>query len=787
MSMAKHLALLATLLSSAFSQAANYQSHSTQGQSLNIATDEFQVQIRFHHQDAIEVVYDMDSLKSFPSFATGTDAQKVTVNLTDKDDFLTFGSENLYAKVSKAPFAIEFIHDGETITADKQGLDTTQGVSFHFQLDDTEKLMGTGQRVLGMDRRGHKLPLYNKAHYGYETESSQMYFGVSAVMSSDKYMVLFDNSASGEVDLGATEANTLSFGAVGGRAAYWVIAGNTYPDLIKNYVDVTGKQPLPPRWALGNFASRFGYRTQAEVMDVVAKFKRDEIPLDAIILDLYWFGKTIKGTMGNLAWDAESFPDPEGMIADLRKQGVKTIVITEPFILTSSLHWDEAVDKGVLALDAAGEPKRFDFYFGNTGIIDIFNTQANDWFWTIYQGLKRQGIAGWWGDLGEPEVHPDDTIHAIGRGDELHNAYGHAWAEMLFTRLKKAYPNERPMIMMRSGFAGSQRYGMIPWTGDVNRSWGGLKPQVELALQMSLLGLAYTHSDLGGFAGGETFDAELYTRWLQYGAFQPVYRPHAQEHIPSEPVFHDEQTKARVKKFIDLRYQMLPYNYSLAIENSLTGMPLMRPMFFNDESDTSLIANSTSYFWGEDLLVTPVTEPGLEAVSIDLPKGTWFDFWTSKKVSGGQTISYATDMDSLPVLVKAGAIIPMVDVVETTDNYRTDELTLHVYPDESVAQSSRKIYNDDGSDANSLSAGRFETMTFEQAQTDTGLSISLQHQGQYDGMPNQRRMTLVVHNAKRPQQVLANASVTEFSYNEEKQQLMIVLDWNHQDLILTVE
>ena len=195
-----------------------------------------------------------------------------------------------------------------------------------------------------------------------------------------------------------------------------------------------------------------------------------------------------------LDWDRKAWPNPEDMIADFRKQGVKTIVVTEPFILSTSSRWQDAIDNAALARNEHGDPKRFDFFFGNSGLVDVFDEAAQDWFWEPYADLFVQGVAGTWGDLGEPEVHPGDSLHWLSdadieaTGDEIHNAYGHAWTKMVYERQVAAYPEVRPMIMMRSGFVGTQRYGIIPWTGDVERSWGGFKPQVELSLSMGLFG-----------------------------------------------------------------------------------------------------------------------------------------------------------------------------------------------------------------------------------------------------------------------------------------------------------
>jgi len=527
--------LTASLFSPALAEFGEYQSHKLDGQTLVVQTDIGELRITAVDEAAFEVHYVETDSKQLPSFAIADEPPEVLLAITDSEHSLAVAIDGLTAVISKSPVRVDYSSDGESLFSEEQGYfsnDNARG--FRFQLDAGEKILGGGERVLGMDRRRHRMPLYNRAHYGYETESSQMNYSLPAVMSSDRYMIVFDNSASGWLDIGATEDNVLQFEAVGGRTAYIVIAGSDYPALIENYTDVTGKQPLPARWVFGNFASRFGYHTEEETRNVIKRFQKTDIPVDAVILDLYWYGPDIQGHVGNLDWDREAFPTAEKMISDFAEQGIKTIPITQPFVLSTSKRWQEALDNDVLAKNADGGPRRFDFYFGNTGLIDLFNEDARQWFWKSYQRLFEQGAGGTWGDLGEPEVHPDDTLHWLSdagitaRGDEVHNAFGHVWAKTVFENQVKQYPDVRPFILMRSGFAGSQRYGLIPWTGDVNRSWGGFNPQIELSLQMGLFGLAYTHSDLGGFAGGEEFDREMYIRWLQYGVFQPVYRPHAQ-------------------------------------------------------------------------------------------------------------------------------------------------------------------------------------------------------------------------------------------------------------------
>ncbi|WP_340680172.1 DUF5110 domain-containing protein, partial [Paraglaciecola sp.] len=228
--------------------------------------------------------------------------------------------------------------------------------------------------------------------------------------------------------------------------------------------------------------------------------------------------------------------------------------------------------------------------------------------------------------------------------------------------------------------------------------------------------------------------------------FQPVFRPHGQEEIAPEPIFHDEQTKDILREHIKLRYAMLPYNYSLAYENSLTGMPLMRPVFFEDESKPALIDIKDSYFWGKALLVKPITEPGLEKVSIDLPLGRWFDFWSDQDYDGGQTIELKTEIDRVPVMVRAGSFLPMVQPVQSTDDYSTRVLDLHYYSDTSVNKANAVMYDDDGKNPDAINTGEFETLSFSAKQQNSQLQISLNRKGNYKGMPNKREMRLIVHN-----------------------------------------
>ncbi|TYP74957.1 glycoside hydrolase family 31 protein [Aquimarina intermedia] len=702
----------------------------------------------------------------------------------ESENTLSYGlKDGIKVSIKKQPFQISYEYMGRSLIAEGKGYIKTDSTEIlDFEIGKEEVLFGGGARAIGMNRRGHRLELYNRAHYGYETKSALMNFTIPLVISSKGYAIHFDNPAIGFLDLDSKKDNTLQYEAIGGRKTYQVIAGNNLRDVTVVYTKLTGRQPMPPRWSFGNFASRFGYHSEEEVRNVVAKFKEDSIPLDALVLDIYWFGKDIKGHMGNLEFLSDSFPTPKKMIKDLKEDGVKTILITEPFVLSTSKRWKEADTNGYLGKNKAGATYAYDFYFGNTGIIDIYNSKAKEWFWSFYKRFTDEyNVAGWWGDLGEPEVHPSDLLHATGSADEVHNIYGHDWARLVYEGYQKDFPKKRPFILMRAGYSGSQKYGMIPWSGDVSRSWGGLQSQTEIALQMGMQGMGYMHSDLGGFAGGEEFDAELYTRWLQYGVFQPIFRPHAQEHIAPEPVFHDKKTLQLAKQSIELRYKLLPYNYTLAFINNQKGLPLMRPVSFDTATDSSDLLIHTNYLWGENLLVAPVTSSGLKTMDIKFPEsGVWFDFYTDKRYESGiKTVELFED--HIPTFAKAGAFIPMIDVVMTTDAYTTQKLNLHYYHDDSVEKASEILYEDDGITPQAFEKNQYELIKFNAINNKKELSFNYSSTigKQYSG--KQRDITLVIHNVQnKPKETLVDNSAHAFEYNQEQRQLIIISRWDSQ-------
>lgn len=526
--------------------------------------------------------------------------------------------------------------------------------------------------------------------------------------------------------------------------------------------------------------------------------KKDSVPFDAVIFDLFWFGDSIKNTLGNLTWvNKTAWPDPEKMIHDFKKENIKTILITEPFVLKTSLNYEES--KNLLATDSAGNPYTLqEFYFGKGGIIDIFRKDAQQWFYKKYKAQMDIGVTGWWGDLGEPENHPANVYHDLKdfgfkrkfASGEIHNIYGHYWSKMLAENFKKDYPGQRLFHLNRSGYAGSPRYSSFPWSGDVSRSWDGLKGQLPLIQGMSMSGIPYMHSDAGGFAGGDG-DAELYVRWLQFAAFTPIYRPHGTalgtlepnaKDIPSEAALWPEPTKSQARNAAIIRYQWLPYNYNLTYLQSKYGKPLMMPMFFLKSKDSILYKISDQYMWGDQVMVVPIINKGQKIRQFYVPAGNWTNMNNFQTYTGPRWAADSfVNIEQIPVFAKEGSFIPYLPGMQSTEEY--NDKILNVIYIQSSGPSKYELYEDDGSDANAIKNNRYEITSFSSSGIKQSTTISIgSNGGKYKGRVENRKMIIAIPNISQlPKEIKINGRplVLQHLWNEAAKILSIPVIFQH--------
>lgn len=750
--------------------------YSIENNVISISADGGKYNIAALSDDVIKVTFEDSLTYSDRVYAPIlTDAQAFTLSHTDTS--IKAKTASLTVNISLNPFSIQFLDNetglklGEEAGYVREG-DTT---SLRFSLQDGEAIYGTGERAIGMNRRGQQFLSYNNPSYGYGMGALNLNYAIPHIMSSAGYMLLIDNPARAVWDIGKTEADVIAFKSVGGNMAYYFVNGDSFEEMMKNYTDLTGRQGLLPLWAYGHLQSRFGYRTEKEAREALQTTLDAGYPVDAIILDIYWFGPELQdGKMGQLSWDTEAWPDPKGMIADFAKKGVKTITVSEPFFTRKSKHYTYLDEHKLMGLDSAGNTYDIeDFYFGVGGLLDIFKPEAQDWIWARYKEQKAYGVAGWWVDLGEPEKHPSGIHHINGTADEVHGAYGHEWAKMLYEKTAQDFPQERLFHLGRAGFAGTQRYGLLPWTGDVGRSWNGFAPQVSMMLSMGLSGLGYLHSDAGGFSFTPGPDGELYTRWLQFATFSPIFRPHADNTVPAEPALWPADVQANVKPFVALRYKMLPYNYTLGWKNSTTGMPLARPLFAVDPAISDTFMNE--YMWGDDLLVAPVMKPGLTEMQVYLPRGDWYDFWTGEKIAGGQFVTAKLTIENIPVYVKAGGMLTTTPLVQNTSAYTSEKLNISYYYDE--AESNTQIYFDDGKTKGAYQKGAYELIALNATPSENGLAINCSLTGSgYPAAPTSRSGSFTIYGLEKGPKSVTENGIVSFEWDEEAKVLRFEME-----------
>ncbi len=680
--------------------------------------------------------------------------------------------------------------------------------SFGIQLQDGEMIFGGGERALPLNRREYRFNLYNNPWYGYSEGADNLNFSVPFFTSSKGYGLFFDNGSKGYADIGKKDPNVFEAGFLSGELNVYVIFGKDYQEILTSYQQLTGFQPMPPKWAMGNFMSRFGYTSEKQTKEIVAKMRTEVMPFDAVIFDLFWFGDSIKNTLGNIDWvNKTKWPNPKRMIADLKKDYINSILITEPFFLKGTKSYPYA--EQFLAKDSVGKAYQLqDFYFGKGGLLDIFRKDAGDWLWNYhYKKQIENGVAGWWTDLGEPEKHPSDLLHNLKdlgvnrmmQADEVHNLYGHYWNKMLFEHYAKDYPNTRLFHLNRSGFSGSQRYSIFPWTGDISRSWSGLRAQLPNILGMSMSGIPYIHSDAGGFAMGEG-DAELYLRWLQFSEFTPIFRPHGTAlyevdpnafSYPSEPALADTSIISNVRAVVADRYRLLPYNYSLAYRQAAFGEPLIKPLYYQFPADTKASNIGDEFMWGDALLIAPVLEKGQKFRTIYLPKGEWYDMQKNTIFKGDTTISYQLSLKYIPVFVKAGSFIPNYGVTpKGTATISPKAIYLNYYP--SANPSIYQLYLDDGISKNSIAAKTFELIDFKSSGiNEKELAITIEsNNGVYQGKPSNYGISFFIKNmVKRPKKVTVNGIEREILGGDEHSFSIKQVSWNaynQRDLALIV-
>jgi len=472
-----------------------YTDYEVGASSITVWADTSGVRLTWYRSDVVEV-------ELLPSRSTTHDSSRVVVrepegvavNVWTTPKAIHASTRSITARIQKDPVRLRLTDaSGQTLLEEPDAAGFVAGSEFReaqFQLPPQTHFYGTGERGIGIDLRGERVHSYNEQDFGYNGALSTMNINVPLLLTSRGYALLFDNPHPGTFDLGAQNPSTFSYEAEGGELSYFVLAGKSMAEQLADYTWLTGRPPMPPKWALGYLQSKYGYRSARAARDVVDRLRSEDIPADGFILDLYWFEN-----MGDLSWNRADFPEPSGMIDDLETKGIKTILISEPYFVESSDWFSEMIADGAPrpAETGEGEPYRLQGWWScncEAVLADMTHDPTQDWWTERYVDILDSGVHGLWTDLGEPEAHPSDMQHTDGPADAVHNIYNLLWARTVYETFAEQRPNRRVVNLTRSGYAGIQRYGVFTWSGDVSRTFTGLSVQPTIMLNSALSGLS---------------------------------------------------------------------------------------------------------------------------------------------------------------------------------------------------------------------------------------------------------------------------------------------------------
>ncbi|MHA4811544.1 TIM-barrel domain-containing protein [Flavitalea flava] len=616
-------------------------------------------------------------------------------------------TDSLRIRIQKNPFAINFYTpDGRLINGDEPGLGTSWNgteVTTYRHLQEGERFIGLGEKTGNLDRRGNAYTNWNSDVFGYSVAQDPLYTTIPFYIGNHhglSYGFFFDNSYQSDFNFGASNNRFSSFGARGGEMNYYFLYRSSVAGIIQSYTQLTGRMKMPPLWSLGYQQNRYSYYPETEVFRIAHTLREKKIPADGITLDIHYMDSYKLFT-----WNKDRFPDPKGMIDSLDKMGFKITLIVDPGIKVEQGYpaYESGLAGNIFLKYADGQPYTGQVWPGWCHFPDFTSEKGRSWWKQQITGYTRVGVAGIWNDMNEISTwgqkmpgnvlfdydgHP--TTHLKG-----HNVFGLQMARSSFEGSRQAL-QKRPFILSRSGYAGLQRYSAL-WTGDNRAEDDHMLAGVRLMASLGLSGIAFTAMDIGGFTGNPT--PALYSRWMQLGAFIPYFRNHTQLNTKSaEPWSFGEDILDISRNYINLRYRLLPYLYSTFREATQNGMPVLRSLAIDYTGDENIYQPlfQNQYLFGPSFLVMP-QESTTQFAKVYFPAGDWYDLYTDRrtdrKEKGGTEKLIELSPAVLPVYVKAGSIIPMQSLVQSTREKPSDTLTLHIY---NGPQTEFLYYEDDG-------------------------------------------------------------------------------------------
>ncbi len=714
--------------------------------------------------------------------------EPVEVSMSESEAEITLSTPDATAHIALNPLRIRFTDaEGREFAADdpdlgmgfvagrKQSVITTplgDPARLYKKRQEGERYFGCGERTSGLEKTGSYQVFWNvDPPAGHTATFENLYTSIPFTLSmvaGEAHGLFFDNTHRVEFDLAKEAAGRAYYGAEGGDIVYYVFAGPTPREVLDRYTELTGRTPMPPMWSLGNQQCRWSYETDEEVRELARQFRERDIPCDVIFLDIdYMDGYRV------FTWDKDRFPDPEKLISDLREQGFRVVTIVDPGVKTDEDYpvYVEGRARDLYCKTQEGEEFHNIVWPGMCAFPDFTNPETREWWGENHTALTEAGVAGIWNDMNEPSLFvpqqstmPGDVVHP-GGGDpkwhaQIHNTYGSLMARATREGLLKLNPHERPFVITRAGYAGLQRHAM-QWTGDNSAWWEHLWMSMPQLQNLGLSGVGWAGVDIGGFF--DDSNGELLARFTEFGVFQPFCRNHsAKGTISQEPWSFGEPYESVCREMIKLRMRLLPYLYTVFEECHRTGAPILRPLLFEYPGDETTYTADDEFLFGGDLLVAPITRPGIEHRHVYLPKGTWFHYWTGERFDGPAHILAHAPLGQPPLYVKANKAVPMGPAFSHTDK-KADLLTLLLYPAEGTGEST--LYEDAGNGFG-YQSGEYARRTIACEVMGGGITVRI---GEREGsfVPERKSVHLELRQVNtRPENVLVNGEEADWDYEE---------------------
>jgi len=685
------------------------------------------------------------------------------LELAEEDDKYILTTEKLICHIAKIDLRTSIFdaHDLTLLCEDELGFHWEESYEYGGDIVkmskttfEGESYYGLGDKPVNNNLKGKRFENWVTDSYAFMRGTDPIYKAIpfyTGIHHKKAYGIFFDNTFRTFFDFCQERRNVASFWAQGGEMNYYFIYGPQMRDVVANYTDLTGRpHQLPPLWALGYHQSKWSYYPESKVKDVTNKLRDLKIPCDAIYLDIdYMDGFRC------FTWNKDYFPDPKRMVKELSDNGFKTIVIIDPGIKIDPNYsvFKEGLEKKYFCKRADGPYMKGKVWPGECYFPDFTSAKVREWWSDLFKELIEDiGVKGVWNDMNEPAVmdvpgksFPDDVRHSYDGNHcshrKAHNVYGMQMARATYQGLKKfSYP-KRPFVITRAAYAGTQRYTST-WTGDNSATWDHLSIANAQAQRMCMSGFSFVGSDIGGFA--EQPNGELYARWIQLGVFHPFCRTHSSgDHGEQEPYSFDDNVTNIVRKFIEIRYQLLPYLYTAFWRYINEGVPILKSLVLFDQDDLQTHHRNDEFIFGEKILVCPILEPNAKGRRMFIPRGKWYNFWNCKLILGGEEVWVDADIDSMPIFIKEGAIIPKYPIQQYVGEKTIDQLKLEVFY--KLGNEKSQVFEDahDGYDykkgkfslRNFSLVGKEDTLTIQQFKSGTFIPSYLTFEIKFYGLP----------------------------------------------------